>query len=87
MGMGGVSRGGAEWMPSAEQMVSYRDMWATASAGCPVPGTVSGRAAVQFFSRSGLPKDALKAVSKLVCADGGRVGGGKGWLLWLFTSS
>lgn len=54
--------GAAEWTPAADQMASYEEMWTTASAGCEVSGTVSGRAAVQFFSRSGLPKDSLKMV-------------------------
>lgn len=72
-GVGGGSEGGAEWAPPADQMVSYQEMWTAASAGCPVPGTVSGRAAVQFFSRSGLPKDALKTVRSTVacCWKGG----------------
>lgn len=59
----GAGGRGAEWAPPADQRVSYHEMWASASIGCPVPGTVSGRAAVQFFSRSGLPKDYLKSVS------------------------
>eukprot|EP00752_Nemacystus_decipiens_P006305 g5685.t1 len=63
--VGDASRAGAEWTPPADQMGSYHDMWTTASAGCPAPGTVSGRAAVQFFSRSGLPKDALKTIWSL----------------------
>lgn len=58
-----VSAGGAEWSPPVEQLVSYESMFAAASAGSLVPGSVSGRAAVQFFSRSGLPKDVLKTVS------------------------
>eukprot|EP00903_Cladosiphon_okamuranus_P013839 g12878.t1 len=65
MGSDGGGGGGAEWTPPADQMLPYHDMWTTASAGCPVPGTVSGRAAVQFFSRSGLPKDALKMIWSL----------------------
>lgn len=58
-----VSGGGAEWSPPGEQLMSYERMFAAASAGSLVPGSVSGRAAVQFFSRSGLPKDVLKTVS------------------------
>lgn len=60
--------GGAEWTPSAEQLGVYESMFASASAGSAVVGTVSGRAAVQFFSRSGLPKGSLK----LVRGGGGR---------------
>lgn len=55
---------GAMWIPPAEQLPLYNSMFASASAGSAVPGTVSGRAAVQFFSRSGLPKDVLKTVRK-----------------------
>lgn len=54
---------GAEWTPPAEQLHVYEGMFGVASASSAVPGTVSGRAAVQFFSRSGLPKDSLKTVS------------------------
>lgn len=53
---------GAEWTPPGEQLPLYQSMFAVASAESAVPGTVSGRAAVQFFSRSGLPKDTLKTV-------------------------
>lgn len=56
--------GGAEWTPPADQLGVYERMFASASEGSAVPGTVSGRAAVQFFSRSGLPKDTLKSVRK-----------------------
>lgn len=56
--------GGAEWTPPADEVHLYESMFAAASAGGAVPGTVSGRAAVQFFTRSGLPKDVLKAVSR-----------------------
>ncbi|CAN0481813.1 unnamed protein product, partial [Hapterophycus canaliculatus] len=61
-GPGATTGGGAEWIPPAEQLQAYDSMYRTASSGCPVPGTVSGRAAVQFFSRSGLSKDVLKTV-------------------------
>lgn len=60
-----VSRGGAEWSPPGEQLAAYESMFAAASSGSVVPGSVSGRAAVQFFSRSELPKDVLKMVSSL----------------------
>lgn len=64
-GGGQGSQGGerAEWAPPAEQLHVYESMFAVASAGGSVPGTVSGRAAVQFFSQSGLSKDSLKTVS------------------------
>lgn len=61
-GGGGGASSGAEWLPPAVQLQAYDSMYRTASAGCAVPGTVSGRAAVQFFSRSGLSKDVLKTV-------------------------
>ena len=64
VGSGGAEvAAGAEWTPPAEQLHVYEGMFGVASASSAVPGTVSGRAAVQFFSRSGLPKDSLKTVS------------------------
>lgn len=63
--VGGRGRaGGAEWMPPGEQLPVYESMFISASHGSGVEGTVSGRAAVQFFTRSGLPKDSLKTVRK-----------------------
>ncbi|CAM9819354.1 unnamed protein product [Ectocarpus fasciculatus] len=62
---GGGGGGGAEWMPPAEQVPEYDALFRSASAGCAVPGTVSGRIAVQFFSRSGLSKDVLKTIWSL----------------------
>lgn len=59
---GGNAGGGAEWTPPGEQVHVYEAMFAAASVGSAVPGTVSGRAAVQFFTRSGLPKETLKTV-------------------------
>ncbi|CAB1113045.1 unnamed protein product [Ectocarpus sp. CCAP 1310/34] len=59
----GGGGGGAEWMPPPEQVPEYDALFRSASAGCAVPGTVSGRIAVQFFSRSGLSKDVLKTGS------------------------
>ncbi|CAM9480846.1 unnamed protein product [Pylaiella littoralis] len=64
-GVGGAAGAAAEWTPPADEMSSYEEMWTTASADCAVPDTVSGRAAVQFFSRSGLPKDTLKTIWSL----------------------
>ncbi|CAM9135099.1 unnamed protein product [Ectocarpus sp. 6 AP-2014] len=61
----GGGGGGAEWMPPAEQVPEYDALFRSASAGCAVPGTVSGRIAVQFFSRSGLSKDVLKTIWSL----------------------
>ena len=67
MGRGGTGvAAGAEWTPPADQLHVYEDMFQVASASSAVSGTVSGRAAVQFFSRSGLPKDSLKSVSWLI---------------------
>ena len=64
IGEGGAGvAAGAEWTPPAEQLHVYEGMFGMASANSVIPGTVSGRAAVQFFSRSGLPKDSLKTVS------------------------
>ncbi|CAN0211430.1 unnamed protein product, partial [Laminaria digitata] len=66
LGMGGTgAAAGAEWTPPAEQLHVYEGMFGVASASSAVPGTVSGRAAVQFFSRSGLPKDSLKTIWSL----------------------
>lgn len=53
---------GAEWAPPGDQLGLYESMFAMASAGSAVPGTVSGAAAVQFFSRSRLPKDTMRKV-------------------------
>ncbi|CAN0334292.1 unnamed protein product [Ectocarpus sp. 12 AP-2014] len=61
----GGGGGGAEWMPPPEQVPEYDALFRSASAGCAVPGTVSGRIAVQFFSRSGLSKDVLKTIWSL----------------------
>lgn len=64
MGRGGTGvAAGAGWTPPADQLHVYEGMFQVASASSAVSGTVSGRAAVQFFSRSGLPKDSLKTVS------------------------
>lgn len=61
-GGSGSAGGGAEWTPPGELVHVYEAMFAAASVGSAVPGTVSGRAAVQFFTRSGLPKETLKTV-------------------------
>ncbi|CAM9253479.1 unnamed protein product, partial [Discosporangium mesarthrocarpum] len=53
---------GAAWSPSADQLPIYEAMLDVASAQSAAPGTVSGRAAVEFFRRSGLPKDDLKKI-------------------------
>ncbi|CAM9791760.1 unnamed protein product, partial [Choristocarpus tenellus] len=49
-------------MPPSEQLPVYEAILAFATKNGGTNSTVSGRKAVEFFQRSDLPKDALKAI-------------------------
>eukprot|EP00953_Heterococcus_sp_UTEX-ZZ885_P007274 4413-Heterococcus_DN1.PRE.3 len=55
----------ARWEPPAFQLQVYRQLFDSAASASAVPGAVSGRAAVEFFSTSGLPREWLKHVWQL----------------------
>ncbi|KAG5182233.1 hypothetical protein JKP88DRAFT_129700, partial [Tribonema minus] len=53
------------WQPPPVQAAIYDHLYSIAAANSSTPGLVSGKAAVDFFSLSGLPRPLLKHIWSL----------------------